>query len=89
MTISKDKTKELIKEFGENTNDSGSTEAQIAILTERIRNITEHLKNNKKDHSGRRGLVILVSKRRRLLSYLRKVNLEKYQNILTKLNIRK
>ena len=89
MTISKNKTKELIEEFGENTNDSGSTEAQISILTERIRNITEHLKNNKKDHSSRRGLVNLVAKRRKLLNYLKRNNLSIYKTLIEKLNIRK
>ena len=65
------------------------TETQIAVLTERIKNITSHLKNNKKDHSGRRGLVILVSKRRKLLNYLRREDINSYKTILEKLNIRK
>ena len=89
MTIEKEKIPELINEFGKNENDTGSTETQIAILTERINNITTHLKSNKKDHRGRRGLVILVSKRRRLLNYLRKNNLKNYKNVINKLNIRK
>ena len=89
MSVTKEKMVEITKEFGKNENDSGSTETQIAIFTERIRNITGHLKQNKKDHSGRRGLVILVSKRRRLLDYLRKTNLNGYKNILEQLNIRK
>ena len=89
MTVEKDKLKELTNEFGKNGNDSGSTEPQIAIFTERINNITSHLKSNKKDHSGRRGLVILVSKRRKLLNYLRKNNLDSYKNVIKKLNIRK
>jgi len=89
MTVEKDKLKELTNEFGKNGNDSGSTEPQIAIFTERINNITSHLKSNKKDHSGRRGLVILVSKRRSLLNYLRKNNLDSYKNVIEKLNIRK
>ena len=76
MAIEKEKVSELIKSFGENEEDSGSTEAQIAIFTERINNITTHLKINKKDHSGRRGLVILVAKRRSLLNYLKKNNIE-------------
>ena len=67
MSVTKGKIVEITKDFGKNENDFGSTETQIAIFTERIRNITGHLKQNKKDHSGRRGLVILVSKRRRLL----------------------
>ena len=89
MSVTKEKILEITKDFGKNGNDFGSTETQIAIFTERIRNITDHLKQNKKDHSGRRGLVILVSKRRRLLDYLRKTNLNGYKNILEQLNIRK
>ena len=89
MSVTKEKVEELTKEFGKKENDTGSTETQIAVLTERIKNITSHLKNNKKDHSGRRGLVILVSKRRKLLNYLRKEDINSYKNILEKLNIRK
>ena len=89
MSVTKEKMIEITKEFGKNENNFGSTETQIAIFTERIRNITGHLKQNKKDHSGRRGLVSLVSKRRRLLDYLRKTNLNGYKNILEQLNIRK
>ena len=89
MTIEKEKIEELTNEFGNNGNDTGAAESQIAIFTERINNITSHLKSNKKDHSGRRGLVILVSKRRSLLNYLKKNNLSSYQNIIEKLNIRK
>ena len=89
MTVEKEKIEELTNEFGKNGNDTGSTESQVAIFTERINNITSHLKSNKKDHSGRRGLVILVSKRRKLLNYLRKNNSESYNNVIKKLNIRK
>ena len=89
MSVTKEKIVEIAKDFGKNKNNFGATESQIAIFTERIKNITDHLKQNKKDHSGRRGLVILVSKRRRLLDYLRKTNLNSYKNILEKLNIRK
>ena len=89
MSVTKEKVEELTKEFGKKENDTGSTETQIAVLTERIKNITSHLKNNKKDHNGRRGLVILVSKRRKLLNYLRRMNVNSYKNILEKLNIRK
>ena len=89
MSVTKEKVEELTKEFGKKENDTGSTETQIAVLTERIRNITGHLKNNKKDHSGRRGLVILVSKRRKLLNYLRKTNINSHKKILEQLNIRK
>jgi len=89
MTIEKEKIEELTNAFGKNGNDTGSTGSQVAIFTERINNITSHLKSNKKDHSGRRGLVILVSKRRSLLNYLRKNNLDSYKNVIEKLNIRK
>ena len=89
MSVTKEKVEELTKEFGKKENDTGSTETQIAVLTERIKNITSHLQGNKKDHSGRRGLVILVSKRKKLLNYLRRENINSYKNILEKLNIRK
>ena len=89
MTITKEKIEVLTKEYGKDNNDTGATETQIAIMNERIRNITSHLKNNKKDHSGRRGLVILVAKRRKLLNYLRKTNFNGYKNILEQLKIRK
>ncbi len=89
MTITKEKIEDLTKAFGKENNDTGATESQIAIMTERIRNITSHLKSNKKDHSGRRGLVILVAKRRKLLNYLRKTNFNGYKNILEQLKIRK
>ena len=89
MSVTKEKVQDLIKEFGKNDNDSGATESQVAVITERIRNITSHLKNNKKDHSGRRGLVNLVSKRRKLLHYLRNNNVDGFKNILEQLKIRK
>ena len=89
MSVTKEKVEILTKEFGKKENDTGSTETQIAVLTERIKNITSHLKNNKKDHSGRRGLVILVSKRKKLLNYLKRSNINSHKNILEKLNIRK
>ena len=89
MAIEREKIEELINEFGKNSNNTGSPESQIAIFTERINNITSHLKINKKDHSGRRGLVLLVSKRRRLLNYLRKNNVDNYKHVIEKLNIRK
>jgi len=89
MSVTKEKIVEITKDFGKNGNDFGSTETQIAIFTERIKNITVHLQKNKKDHSGRRGLVLLVAKRRRLLDYLRKINLNGYKNIIEQLNIRK
>ena len=89
MSVTKEKVEELTKKFGKKENDTGSSETQIAVLTERIKNITSHLQDNKKDHSGRRGLVLLVSKRRKLLNYLRREDINSYKNILEKLNIRK
>tara|TARA_Y100000746_G_C15374117_1_gene395419 strand:- start:534 stop:803 length:270 start_codon:yes stop_codon:yes gene_type:complete len=89
MSITKEKTAELVKEYGRNDKDSGSSEAQIAILTERINAITGHLKSNKKDHSGRRGLIAMVSRRRKLLDYVRKQNNDNYLSIIKKLDIRK
>ena len=89
MAIAKEKIEDLTSRFGKEANNTGATETQIAIMTERIRNITSHLMDNKKDHSGRRGLVILVEKRRKLLNYLRRTNVNSYKNILKQLNIRK
>lgn len=89
MSITKERVEELVKEFGGDDKDTGSPEVQIAIITDKIRNITEHLKLNKKDHSGRRGLILLVSQRRRLLSYVKKTGPGRYKTIIDKLNIRK
>ena len=89
MTISKDKTKELINEYGKTADDTGSTEAQVSIFSERITNLTGHLKINKKDKSAQRGLMLLVSKRSRLLKYLKKTRLEDYKKLVDKLGIRK
>ena len=84
MTVKKEIIEDLIKEYGKDGNDTGSTKTQIAIFTERINTITSHLQSNKKDHSGRRGLVNLVSKRRRHLNYLRKNDLNSYKNVIKK-----
>ena len=89
MSITSDRTKELIKEYGSNSENTGSSEVQVAILTDRINNITAHLKNNKKDHAGRRGLLGLVSKRRRLLNYIKKRDSKQYLDLIGKLGIRK
>ena len=89
MSITKEKTAKLIKEHGANEKDSGSSQAQIAILTERINTITDHLKENRKDHSARRGLIAMVSRRRKLLDYINKQSNEDYMAIIKKLNIRK
>ena len=89
MSISTEKTKEIVTSMGGSEENSGASESQIAIFTERIKNLTEHLKVNKKDKSARRGLIILVSKRARLLKYLNKVDLERYRSIVNKLELRK
>ena len=89
MPLKKDQKIEIVKEFGSNDKDTGSTEVQIALLTTRILELTEHFKIHKKDHAGRRGLLKLVGQRRRLLKYLKKTNLEGYRDILKKLNLRK
>tara|TARA_B100001029_G_C14978953_1_gene404797 strand:+ start:590 stop:859 length:270 start_codon:yes stop_codon:yes gene_type:complete len=89
MSITSERTQELIKEYGSKSENTGDSKAQVAILTERINNITEHLKSNKKDHAGRRGLLGLVSKRRRLLSYIKRRDSKAYIEIISKLGIRK
>jgi small subunit ribosomal protein S15 len=87
--ISKDKKQEIIKNFGRTPEDTGSPEVQIALLTERITELTEHLKNNKKDHHSRRGLLKMVGQRRGLLEYLKKTNIEGYRSLIDRLGLRK
>lgn len=87
--MTKDRKKEVIAEYGRKEGDTGSPEVQIALLTERINNLTEHLKTNKQDLHSRRGLLQLVGTRRRLLNYLKKTNLEGYRSLIVKLGIRK
>ena len=87
--ISKEKKAELVKLYGRKEGDTGSPEVQIAILTERIRELTEHLKENPKDHHSRRGLLMMVGQRRGLLGYLKKNDLEGYRALIEKLGLRK
>ncbi len=87
--ISKEKKTELIQQYGRKAGDTGSPEVQIAILTERITELTDHLKKNPKDHHSRRGLLMMVGQRRGLLDYLQKTNLDGYRALIEKLNIRK
>ena len=87
-SISKERTAELIAEYGKNAQDSGSAEVQVAILTERIRNLTEHLKEHPKDHHTRRGLLMLVGKRRRLLVSIKNRDILEYRELIKKLGIR-
>lgn len=89
MYLSTEKKKEIFKEFGQNEFDTGSVEGQIALFTYRIQHLTEHMKRNRKDFGTERSLVLLVGKRRRLLDYLTKIDIERYRAIVKKLNLRK
>lgn len=88
LSISKERTAELMAEFGKNPQDSGSAEVQVAILSERIKNLTEHLKEHPKDYHTRRGLLMLVGKRRRLLVYIKNRDVLEYRELIKKLGIR-
>lgn len=88
MTISKEAKAQLIAEYGKNEHDSGSAAVQVAILTYRIKELTEHVKVHKKDHHTRRGLLKLVGKRRRLLAYIKKGDINEYRALIAKLGIR-
>ncbi|HBP38860.1 MAG TPA: 30S ribosomal protein S15 [Clostridiales bacterium] len=87
--MDKAKKSELIASFGLHEGDTGSPEVQIAILTERINHLTEHLKDHKNDHHSRRGLLMMVGQRRGILDYLSSLDIERYRAIISKLNIRK
>lgn len=89
MPLTKERTTELVKEYGANAQDTGSTEVQIALLTERINDLNKHFQVNPKDHHGRRGLLQMVGKRRRLLDYLRDNDIEKYRELIQNLGIRR
>ena len=88
MAINLKNKAERIEKFGKNAQDTGSVESQIALLTEKVLELTEHLKLNPKDFQGRRGLLMMVGKRKRLLSYLKKRNLDDYRKLIKELNIR-
>ena len=88
LSISKERTAELMAEFGKNPQDSGSAEVQVAILSERIKNLTEHLKEHPKDHHTRRGLLMLVGKRRRLLVYIKNRDVLEYRELIKMLGSR-
>ncbi len=87
--MTKERKQEIINQFKREENDTGSSEVQIALLTERINELTEHLKVHKKDNHSRRGLLQMVGKRRNLLNYLAKKDLNKYREVVEKLNLRK
>lgn len=89
MTITKTRKQELVSEFKRGESDTGSPEVQIAILTTRINGLTEHMRTHKKDYATRRGLLAMVSRRRRLLDYLKKIDPQRYLDIIGKLSIRK
>ena len=89
MTITKERKQELIQDFQHDGQDTGSPEVQIAILTTRINNLTEHMRVHTKDYASRRGLLALVSRRRRLLDYLRRIDPQRYLRIIGRLGIRK
>ncbi|MEW6263698.1 MAG: 30S ribosomal protein S15 [Thermodesulfobacteriota bacterium] len=89
MTITPDKKRDLIGSYRTHESDTGSPEVQIALLTERIANLTEHFKVHKKDHHSRRGLLKLVGQRRRLLNYLKRKNVSRYRELIGRLGIRK
>ena len=89
MSITQERKAELITEFGKNDKDSGSAAVQVAILSERIRNLTEHLKTHKKDFGSRRGLLTMVGQRRSLLDYIKSGNRDAYKSLIEKLGLRR
>jgi small subunit ribosomal protein S15 len=89
MTLTTEKKSELIGKYGRGEGDTGSAEVQIALLTERINELTEHLRTHAKDHHSRRGLLMLVGKRRRMLRYLERKNLERYRSLVAELGLRR
>jgi small subunit ribosomal protein S15 len=89
MSITQERKRELTEQYRRSDDDTGSPEVQIAVLSHRIQALTEHLKSHKKDHSTRRGLLMKVSSRRRLLNYLRKIDVERYRTIISQLGLRK
>ena len=89
MSITKDRKTDVIQEYRRSDQDTGSPEVQIAVLSQRIDNLTEHLKSHTKDHASRRGLLMLVSRRRRLLDYLKRVDPDRYRDMISRLGIRK
>jgi small subunit ribosomal protein S15 len=89
MSLTQERKQELIQRFGRSEGDTGSAEVQIALLTERINELTEHLRSHRKDHHSRRGLLMLVGKRRRLLRYLERADLDRYRQVVADLGLRR
>ena len=89
MTLTQERKRELTAQFGKSETDTGATEVQIALLTARINDLTEHLRDHKKDHHSRRGLLMLVGRRRRLLEYLQRSDLDRYRALVRELGLRK
>jgi small subunit ribosomal protein S15 len=89
MALTQERKQELVSQFGENDQDTGNTRVQVALLTERINQLTEHLRSNQKDHHSRRGLLMLVGRRRRLLNYFQKHDLDGYRALIKELGLRR
>ena len=89
MTVTQERKREIVERFGSGPGDTGRTEVQIALLTERIAALTEHLRAHRKDHHSRRGLLMLVGHRRRLLAYLQRSDLERYRSLIRELGLRR
>jgi len=89
VSLTVERKREIVERFGKDERDTGSTEVQVALLTERINDLTEHLREHKKDHHSRRGLLMLVGHRRRLLNYLRRSDLDRYRTLIGELGLRR
>jgi small subunit ribosomal protein S15 len=89
MTLTQERKQELVAQFGDHAADTGKTEVQVAMLTERINELTDHLRTHRKDHHSRRGLLMLVGRRRRFLNYLQREDLERYRSLIRELGLRR
>ncbi len=89
MTLTVEEKQEIVARFGKDENDTGSTQVQVALLTRRINHLTEHLREHKHDHHSRRGLLMLVGQRRRLLNYLQRKDLDRYRALIAELGLRR
>jgi small subunit ribosomal protein S15 len=89
MTLTQDRKQEIVTEYGDNPEDTGNTRVQIALLTARINELTEHLRTHRKDHHSRRGLLVLVGKRRRMLNYMQRNDLDAYRELIKQLGLRR